>query len=281
MNPSAKTPGRRFADEVAVVTGGGTGIGAAIAKRFDAEGAVVAVLDLDVAKAQAQTASFRRGLALECDVGVAASVEEAFSRIARELGDASIVVNNAGIAGSPEQIVRRSDAMEAYTTELLETLQPPGAPIDLTIALSDEEWRRMMAGHVDGTFYVTRAALQAMVPRRRGSIVNMASTCGIAGCVGASAYSAAKAAVIGFTRAVAKEVAMQGVRVNAVAPGNIDTTLSPVRSRAERSLAVAMTPLGRLGRPDEVADTVLFLASDEASYYTGAVLSPSGGALTA
>jgi 3-oxoacyl-[acyl-carrier protein] reductase len=119
-----------------------------------------------------------------------------------------------------------------------------------------------------------------MLARRRGAIVNITSICGIMGCIGSPGYSAAKAAIIGFTRSVAKEVANRGVRINAVAPGFIDTAITPVRSTAERSLAIATAPMGRLGTPDEVADCVLYLSSPHASYFTGAVLSPNGGVLT-
>ena len=271
----------RLADHVALVTGGGAGIGAAIARQFDAEGALVAVVDLDIERATDVAASLRRAIAIGCDVGQAGEIRAVFERTRAELGEVTILINNAGISGSREQVERRAGAMAAYTDELLATLQAPRAAVDITANLTDDEWRRMMAVHVDGVFYATREALRGMIPSRRGSIVNMSSICAITGCIGAAAYSAAKAAVIGFTRAVAKEVAVHGIRVNAVAPGNVDTSLSVVRSSAERALTIAMTPLGRLGRPEEIADTVAFLASDDASYFTGSVLSPNGGAVPA
>jgi NAD(P)-dependent dehydrogenase (short-subunit alcohol dehydrogenase family) len=271
----------RFAGHVALVTGGGAGIGAAIARQFDAEGALVAVVDLNIERATDVAASLRRAIAVGCDVGQADEVRSAFEWTRAELGEVTILINNAGISGSLEQMERRAGAMAAYTDELLATVQAPRVAVDITANLTDDEWRRMMAVHVDGVFYATREALRGMIPRRRGSIVNMSSICALTGCIGAAAYSAAKAAVIGFTRAVAKEVAVHGIRVNAVAPGNVDTSLSVVRSSAERALTIAMTPLGRLGRPEEIAGTVAFLASDEASYFTGSVLSPNGGAAPA
>ena len=143
--------------------------------------------------------------------------------------------------------------------------------------LTDEEWRLVMSVHLDGTFYSSRAAARSMGPRGSGVIVNMASVCGIEGCAGHPHYSAAKAAILGFTRATAKELIVQGIRVNAIAPGFIDTGGA---LDAGRHPQVARTPAGRLGTPDEVAATVAFLASDDAAYYVGATLSPNGGLVT-
>ena len=269
--------GSRFVESVVVVTGAAAGIGAAVAARFDAEGAAVAILDVDVDGARRCAGDMRRGVAIPCDVSDSEAVGTAFAQVADELGPVDVVVNNAGVPGSQEEMVRLADALQRHTSELLERIGPPPTPLDVTINVTDEQWRRLLAVHLDGTFYDTRAALAVMVPRRRGAIVNMASICGVTGCLGAPAYSAAKAGISGLSRAVAKEVAMHGVRVNAVAPGHIDTSFNPGRSSAHRDLVVATTPLGRLGRPEEVADTVLFLASAEASFYAGAVLGPNGG----
>jgi 3-oxoacyl-[acyl-carrier protein] reductase len=139
----------------------------------------------------------------------------------------------------------------------------------------------MLSIHLDGTFYCTRAAVRSMAPLGTGSIVNMSSICGLEGCTGHPHYSAAKAGILGFTRSVAKELIVQGIRVNAVAPGFIDTTRLKGDLDKGRRAQVARTPAGRLGTPEEVAAAVAFLASDEAAYFVGATLSPNGGLLTA
>ena len=138
-----------------------------------------------------------------------------------------------------------------------------------------------MRVHLDGTFFGTRAAARLMAPRGRGAIVNMASVCGIEGCTGHPHYSAAKAGVIGFTRAVAKELIVQGIRVNALAPGHVDTSKLRGQLDATRRVIAANTPAGRLAEPEEIAAAAAFLVSDDASYFVGATLSPNGGLVTA
>ena len=139
----------------------------------------------------------------------------------------------------------------------------------------------LLAIHLDGTFYCTRAAVRAMAPRGRGVIVNMSSICGLEGCAGHPHYSAAKAAVLGFTKAAAKELIIQGIRVNAIAPGHVGTSTLEGEISEQRAALARATPAGRLARPEEIAATVAFLASEDAAYYVGAVLSPNGGLVTA
>ena len=264
---------------VAAVTGGAAGIGKAICLRLAAEGASVAVLDLDQARAERTVdAAGTRGLALEVDVSDSAAVESAVERIENELGPLGVFVNNAGASGAEHirRVTARMDAQraEAAAGQIL-------TPLDALVRLSDEEWRRLLSIHLDGTFYGTRAAARAMLARGSGVIVNIASVCGIEGCAGHPHYSAAKAGIIGFTRSVAKELILQGVRVNAVAPGYIDSG-SELAEVDERRRAMALrTPAGRLGTPAEVAATVAFLASEDGSYFVGATLSPNGGLVTA
>jgi 3-oxoacyl-[acyl-carrier protein] reductase len=250
----------------AVVTGGGSGIGEAICLRLAAEGAKVAVLDID-AEAAALTAKLAEGIAVEADVSESASVDRALAHAEAELGPVEVWVNNAGIQAS---------AQAARITDRAERQQP----LDALVRLPDEEWRRMLAVHLDGTFYGTRAAAASMAPRGSGAIVNVASVCGIEGCTGFPHYSAAKAGILGFTRAVAKELAVQGIRVNAVAPGFIDTAASEAIDNPLRQAQRERTPLGRLGRPEEIAATVAFLASDDAGFFVGETLSPNGGIVT-
>jgi 3-oxoacyl-[acyl-carrier protein] reductase len=250
----------------AAVTGGGSGIGEAICLRLAADGASVAVLDVN-ADAAALTAKLVGGVAVAADVSDGASVARALEQVQRELGPVEIWVNNAGVQAT-EQAARIADRAR------------DGRPLDALVRLPDEEWRRMLAVHLDGTFFGTRAAAASMVPRGRGAIVNVASVCGIEGCAGYPHYSAAKAGILGFTRAVAKELAVQGIRVNAVAPGFVDTAASQRIDNDLRDAQRARTPLGRFGRPEEIAATVAFLASDDAGFYVGATLSPNGGIVT-
>jgi 3-oxoacyl-[acyl-carrier protein] reductase len=195
-----------------------------------------------------------------------------------ELGPLEVFVNNAGASGA-EHIQRVTARMDAQRAEAaagrIET------PLDALVRLSDEEWRRLLSIHLDGTFYGTRAAARTMVGRRSGTIVNIASVCGIEGCAGHPHYSAAKAGIIGFTRSVAKELILQGIRVNAVAPGYVDSGSELAEVDQRRRAMALRTPAGRLATPEEVAATVAFLASDDASYFVGATLSPNGGLVTA
>jgi 3-oxoacyl-[acyl-carrier protein] reductase len=263
---------------IAVVTGGGAGIGAAICARLTADGARVAVLDVALAGAERVVAAGDGALAVKVDVTDSAAVEAAVAHVERELAPIDIFINNAG-AVSREHLARVAPRQAAQVEEAargaIET------PLDALVRLTDEEWRRMFAIHVDGTFYGTRAAARSMVLRGRGSIVNMASVCGIEGCTGHPHYSAAKAAILGFTRSVAKELIVQGVRVNALAPGHVATaTLAGDLDERRRRIAV-QTPAGRLAQPEEIAAAAAFLASDESSYCVGTTLSPNGGLVTA
>jgi len=237
---------------IAVVTGGGSGIGEAICLRLARDGASVAVLDVDLGAARL-TAELVGGIAVEADVSESASVDAALRQAEADLGPVDVWVNNAGIQASGEAGLMR---------------------------LADEEWRRMLAVHLDGTFHGTRAAARSMASRGAGSIVNIASVCGIEGCTGYPHYSAAKAGILGFTRAVAKELAVQGIRVNAVAPGFVDTAASEAIDSPLRQAQRERTPLGRFGRPEEIAATVAFLASEDAAFFVGETLSPNGGIVT-
>ena len=263
---------------VAVVTGGGAGIGRAISLRLGRDGARVAVLDIHPESAE-ETLRMAGGdgVALVCDVSDSAAVDAAFARVESELGPVDVLVNNAGAVGT-DHLRRVTPLLERQRAEAADGAVT--TPLDALVRLSDDEWRRMLAIHLDGTFYCTRAAVRVMAPRRRGVIVNMSSICGLAGCTGHPHYSAAKAAILGFTKAAAKELIVQGIRVNAVAPGHVGTETLEGEISAERRAIAASTPAGRLAEPDEVAATVAFLASDDAGYFVGAVLSPNGGLVT-
>jgi 3-oxoacyl-[acyl-carrier protein] reductase len=268
----------RLDGKVAAVTGGGSGIGEAICHRLAAEGAKVAALDIALGGARQTIDAIGGGLAVEADVSDSTAVDGAIAQVERELGPLDILVNNAG-AASLEHIKRVSPLLERQREEMaagrVET------PLDALVRITDDEWRTLLAVHLDGTFYCTRAAARSMAARGAGVIVNMASICGIEGCTGHAHYSAAKAGILGFTRSAAKELIVQGIRVNAVAPGFVDTTRLKGALNAGRQAAAAQSPAGRLGTPEEVAATVAFLASDEAAYFVGATLSPNGGLVTA
>src|SRR5256885_597106 len=208
--------------KIAVVTGGGSGIGEAICLRFAREGARVAVLDIDESTAKLTAGLTEGGIGIQADVSDAAAVDRALAAAEAELGPVDVWVNNAGIASIEyaELVNERAHQQiaEAATGRIT-------TPLDGLVRLSDEDWRRMIAVHLDGTFFGARAAARSMVRRGTGSIVNIASICGIEGCTGHPHYSAAKAGILGFTRAAAKELILQGVRVNAVAPGYVETPL--------------------------------------------------------
>jgi 3-oxoacyl-[acyl-carrier protein] reductase len=263
--------------KVAVVTGGGSGIGEAICVRLGGDGARVAVLDVNEEGA-ARAAERIGGVAVHADVSDSASVDGALEDAESALGPVDIWVNNAGIAAAAQ-----AERVNPRTEQQLQEASANGAietPLDALVRLPDDEWRRMLAVHLDGTFYGTRAAARSMAPRRTGSIVNIASICGIAGCTGFPHYSAAKGGILAFTRAVAKELIVQGVRVNAVAPGFIETPTSAMMSDRLKATLRLQAPIGRYGRPDEVAATVAFLAGDDAALFVGETLSPNGGIVT-
>ena len=269
----------RLEGRIAAVTGGGAGIGEAICRRLAAEGATVAALDIAPRAAQRTIDAIGGGLALGTDVSDSGAVDAAVAEIEEALGPIDILVNNAGATGLDH--VRRVTPLLDRQREELASEGRARTPLDALVRLTDDEWRTLLAVHLDGTFFCSRAAARSMGPRGTGVIVNMASICGLEGCTGHPHYSAAKAAILGFTRSVAKELIVQGIRVNAVAPGFIGASRGNGPLDAGRLAQVARTPAGRLGTPDEVAATVAFLASDDAAYYVGATLSPNGGLVTA
>jgi 3-oxoacyl-[acyl-carrier protein] reductase len=261
--------------KVAVVTGGGSGLGETIALRLANAGMRVAVLEVNMDAARL-TADLADGLAVECNVADSGSVDRAATEVEAQLGPLDLWVNNAGIAAAA-QVQRIAPRVEQQLAEA--TTGSVTTPLDALVRLPDEEWRTMLAVHLDGTFYGTRAAARSMA-ERGGSIVNIASVCGVDGCVGYPHYSAAKAGVIGFTRAVAKELAVRGIRVNAVAPGFLESAGTGIEENALRTEQRVRTPAGRFGRKEEIAATVEFLASDDAAFFVGETLNVNGGLVT-
>jgi 3-oxoacyl-[acyl-carrier protein] reductase len=238
---------------VALVTGASRGIGAAIARALGREGARVAVnYHQSEARANQVVAAIEgsgsRALALRADVADGAAVGAMVERAVAALGPIDVLVNNAGILNA--------------------------VPLE---QMSDDVWDGMIATNLRSVFLCTRAVLPAMLARGRGKIINVTSQLGQKGMPNHTHYAAAKAGVIGFTRALAREVGPRGIHVNAIAPGPIETDLmGPVTDEFRREKS-AIFALRRLGLPEEVAPTAVFLASDDSSYYAGQTLCPNGG----
>ena len=233
---------QRFSGRVALVTGGSSGIGAATARRLLAEGARVASLDVHRAAPDGV-------LVLEGDVSRSADIEAAVGAAQRELGPIDVLVCSAGV---------------------------PGASL-ATVDVTDEEWRRVMGINADGVFFSNRAVIPGMVERGYGRIVNVASIAGKEGNPMAGAYSASKAAVIGMTKAIGKDLARTGVIVNCVAPAVIETPILDGITEEHIGYMVDRIPMGRMGEPEEVAALICWLASEECSFSTGATYDISGG----
>lgn len=261
--------------QVAVVTGGGSGLGAAFARRLAGDGAHVVVNDID-AESAASVADEIGGEASVFDVADSAAFDRAIDDVAaRHDGHLDIVVNNAGIA--PPHDPQRFERNIANQMLRMEGRIEEMAPLDALVGLADEDWDRMLRVHLYGTFHGTRAALRHMQVRRSGVIVNVASVLALRPAAGAAHYSAAKAGIIALTKSAAQEVAHLGIRVNVVCPGWVDTPLLAPYDDTTKSLIVTQVPIGRMATADEVAELVRFLAGPESSYSTGDVYPVSGG----
>jgi NAD(P)-dependent dehydrogenase (short-subunit alcohol dehydrogenase family) len=242
-----------FEGRIALITGGASGIGAACARRFLSGGGRVAILDLDPGRVQAAAEELGGGaLGVEGDVTRSADLDAAVARVESELGGLDVLVCSAGIAGAS---LRTTD-------------------------VDDAEWGRVLAVNTTGVFYANRAALPGMVSRGYGRIVNLASVAGKEGNPMAAAYSPAKAAVIGLTKAIGKDVATTGVLVNCIAPSPVETPMLGDITQEHVDYMLARVPMGRLARADEVAELIAYLASDRMTFSTGACFDHSGGRLT-
>ena len=256
-------------DHVALVTGAGSGLGAAIARRLAAEGALVVVNDLHPETAEI-VAKDIDGEVAAFDVADSAAFDEAVDSLVARHGRLDVLVNNAGILSD------RPEVMERLMAAQLAIMSGQQAePARCLSTLSDADFDRMMKTHVYGTFYGMRAALRHMEPARSGSIVNLCSVYTYGGSVATPEYAAAKHAIAGLTKSAGAEVAPLGVRVNAIAPGFIDTPLLDPMSDVKPFLLTRI-PAGRFGHPDEVAELVRFVVCD-ATYSFGEIFPVSGG----
>ena len=243
----------KLAGKIALVTGGSRGIGRATALAFAAEGADIAFCHLDDGDKADQTAAEilshgRRAMHRSLDVADIKAGGAFVAEVARDFGTVDILFNNAGMN------IRKP--FEAY---------------------SEAEFDRIIAVHLKGMFFMAQAVYPAMVARGMGCIINVASQRGLKGAVNSTVYSAAKAAIMGFTRALAWEATPKGIRVNAIAPGPIVTDLTATMTPEDRQAFIDALPIGRFGRPEEIAATALLLAGPDGGFYVGATLSPNGG----
>jgi 3-oxoacyl-[acyl-carrier protein] reductase len=239
-------------NEIALVTGASRGIGRAIAHALGAEGATVIGTATSETGAQAIDKAFRaagiKGRGMVLNVTDATSVDQVTRQVGEEFGVPTILVNNAGITRD-----------------------------NLLMRMKDEEWDAIIATNLSSVYRLSKACLRGMTKARKGRIINIASVVGSTGNAGQTNYAAAKAGLLGFTKSLAREVGSRGITVNAVAPGFIDTDMTRALTEAQREALLQGIPLNRLGKPEEVAAVVVFLASESGGYITGETLHVNGG----
>ena len=240
-------------NKIAVVTGAGRGIGRGIALALAREGAMV-VVNYNVSKERAEEVvrtieeAGGKAAAIQCNISDFEAAKEFFANVVKEYGKIDILVNNAGITKD-----------------------------NLMMKMSEEEFQSVIQTNLAGTFHGVKFVTRPMMKQRQGRIINIASVSGVIGNMGQANYSASKAGVIGLTKAAAKELASRNITVNAVAPGFVATEMTDVLSDSVKEAAVATIPLGRFGEVEDIAETVVFLASDKAKYITGQVICVDGG----
>ena len=263
---------------VAVVTGAGQGMGRATTRLLSSRGASVAALDLNEAGASETIAGLAGpALALSCDVSDSAAVNDAFAKVEAQLGPISVLVNNAGIGrATNDGSDQMYELMAKRNAEIAEGRQPE-THVDHLVHMQDDGWKGVMGVNLDGAFYCTRAAVRSMVKAGiAGSIISMSSTAAQSG-EGPLHYVTSKAAIVGFTRGLARELGSRRIRVNAVAPGPTNTPIMDgIPEEWIRDMESAI-PLGRMAEPEEIAQAVCWLASDASIMCTGSVLVANGG----
>ena len=244
----------KLKEKICIVTGGARGIGREICSYFLMEGAIVCIFDLNKTEALNTLEQFEKQFGnaradfYNVDVTNAQSVENAIEEIIKKFGRIDILVNNAGITSD-----------------------------NLVIRMDIDEWKKVIDINLTGTFLCSKYASRYMLKQKRGRIINMSSVVGIKGNAGQSNYSASKAGVIGLTKSMAREFASRNINVNAIAPGYIETEMTKKIDEKQKEKIIAMIPSGKLGTVEDVAKTAVFLASDDSSYITGAVINLDGG----
>ena len=250
----------KLKDKVVLITGGGSGLGREMGLTFAREGAKVGVNDIRPESAQNVATEIERAggkgaKPFVADVSSSAAVKKMFADFLAAYGTIDILVNNAGIGR-----IREDDNIAAGTADL-----------------SDDDWHKMLSTHLDSTFYCTREALKTMLSKQSGRIINLGSIAATTGLAFASHYCAAKGGIVSFTKSVAREVVSQGILVNCIAPGFIETPMTAPIEGELRQQVIALTPIGRFGEPREIAAAALFLASEDSSFMVGQIVSPNGG----
>jgi 3-oxoacyl-[acyl-carrier protein] reductase len=240
-------------EKTAIITGGARGIGRAIVQQFADEGAAIAIFDVAFPDDFEEFADGLRGRGVKLasytvDITDGESVDEACTKVVEEFGSIDILVNNAGITRDK-----------------------------LLLRMGDADWDMVMAVNLKGSFLMTRSVAKTMVRQRKGKIVNISSVVGVMGNAGQANYAASKAGMIGLTKSTAKELAGRNINVNAVAPGYVETEMTHVLSDEQRKAFLSVIPLKRGCSPQEIADTVTFLASEKSDYITGQVINVDGG----
>ncbi len=248
----------KLKDKVVLITGGGSGLGREMGLTFAREGAKIGVNDIRPESASNVVTEIERAggkaRSFVADVSNSAAVKKMFTDFVAAFGTIDILINNAGIG-------RTRDSSEVIPTH----------------EKTDEDWHKMIATHLDSTFFCTREALKVMISKQSGRIVNLGSIAGTTGLAFASDYCAAKGGIISFTKSVAREVVGLGILVNCIAPGFIDTPMTSFIDGDMRKQIEAITPIGRFGEPSDIANAALFLACDDSKFMVGQVISPNGG----
>ena len=267
----------RLKNKIALITGGARGLGLSIATHFFNEGAKVILCDINIEEAT-QKARDLDGKAYYTDVSNSENVKNVFLEIAKKYKTLDILVNNAGINGfeGRQDLLDERIKVNNLQSKEFATNEKIKSHFDVTVNMTDEEWHRMISIHLNGTFFCTREALKIMNNQKEASIINMGSVLGTTGGPSSPHYSAAKAAILGFTRATAKELASRNIRVNAIAPGYIDTDMTSSLGDVKK-IVKASTPMKKFGSPDDIAWAAVYLASNEAKFVTGQTISPNGG----
>ena len=248
----------KLEEKIVLITGGGSGLGREMGLTFAGEGAAIAVNDIRPESAHNVVSEIERagGKArpFVADVSSSAAVRRMFADFVAAFGTIDVLINNAGIGRT-----RESNEFTGLHD------------------VADEDWHKMLGTHLDATFYCTREALKLMLPKKSGRIINLGSIAGTTGLGYAVPYSAAKGGIISFTKALAKEVVGQGILVNCIAPGFIETPMTAPITAEMRQQVIGITPIGRFGEPRDIARAALFLATDDSNFMVGQVVSPNGG----